>query len=56
MMSTLEVLVHLEDMLHMALTIINKQSQLLVQHGIETENGELEVSEKRFRADMEKWC
>lgn len=55
-MGTLRVIERLEEMLHLALEIINEQSELLEQHGIETESGELEEAEQKFRADMEKWC
>ena len=55
-MSYLRVIERLENMLRMALEIINEQSALLAQHGIETEAGKLEASKQQFRADMEKWC
>lgn len=55
-MSYLRVIERLEDMLHMALEIIDNQSTLLAQHGIETEDGKLEAAESKFRDDMEKWC
>lgn len=55
-MSHLRIIERLEDMLHLALEIINEQSALLAQHGIETESHELEDTEKQFREDMEKWC
>lgn len=55
-MSYLRVIERLEDMLHMALEIIDEQSALLSQHGIETEDGKLEAAEIQFREDMEKWC
>lgn len=46
----------LEDMLRTALEIIDEQSRLLAQHGIETEGGKLETKEQQFREDMERWC
>ncbi len=55
-MSYLRVIERLEDMLRMALEIIDEQSALLNQHGIITEDGKLEAAEQRFREDMEKWC
>ena len=55
-MSYLRVIERLEEMLHLALEIINEQSVLLAQHGIQTESGKLETEERRFRDDMEKWC
>ena len=55
-MSHLQVIARLEDMLRMALGIVNAQAQLLEQHGIETESGQLEAAEQQFREDMEKWC
>ena len=55
-MSHLRVIERLEEMLHMALEIINEQAALLEQHGIETESGKLEAEEQKFRDDMEKWC
>lgn len=55
-MSHLRVIERLEDMLRLALEIINEQSALLEQHGIETEGHKLEDAEKQFREDMEKWC
>ena len=41
-MSTLRVIERLEQMLHMALEIIDEQAALLNQHGIETDDGKLE--------------
>ena len=55
-MSYLRVIERLENMLHMALEIIDEQSKLLAQHGIETESVKLEAEEQRFREDMEQWC
>ena len=55
-MSELRVIERLEQMLHLALEIIDEQSALLNQHGIETDSGKLEAEERRFREDMEKWC
>ena len=55
-MSYLRVIERLEDMLRMALEIIDNQASLLAQHGIETEDGQLEAAEQKFREDMEKWC
>jgi hypothetical protein len=55
-MSNLRVIERLEDMLRMALEIIDEQSALLAQHGIETDSGKLEEEEQKFREDMEKWC
>ena len=55
-MSNLRVIERLEEMLHLALEIINEQSALLEQHGIETESGKLEEQEQKFREDMEIWC
>ena len=55
-MSNLRVIERLEDMLHMALEIIDEQTKLLQQHGIETESGKLEAAEQQFREDMEQWC
>lgn len=55
-MSYLRVIERLEDMLRMALEIIDNQASLLAQHGIETEDRRLEEAEQRFREDMEKWC
>ena len=55
-MSYLRVIERHEDMLHMALEIINEQSELLSQHGIETDCHKLEDAERKFREDMETWC
>lgn len=55
-MSHLQVIARLEDMLRMALDIINRQAELLAQHGIETEDGQLEAAERKLREDMEGWC
>lgn len=55
-MTYLRVIERLEDMLRMALEIIDEQSALLNQHGIETEGGKLEAAEQQFREDMERWC
>lgn len=55
-MSYLRVIERLEDMLRLALEIIDEQSALLAQHGIVTDSGKLEAEEQRFREDMEKWC
>jgi len=55
-MSYLRVIERLEDMLRMALEIIDEQAALLNQHGIETDTGDLERAEQKFREDMEKWC
>ncbi len=55
-MSHLRVIERLEDMLRMALEIINEQAKLLEQHGIETSGHQLEDAEQQFREDMEKWC
>lgn len=55
-MSTLRVIERLEQMLHMALEIIDEQAALLNQHGIETDDGKLEEAERQFRSDMKKWC
>lgn len=55
-MSYLRVIERLENMLHMALEIIDEQAALLQQHGIETESGKLEEEEQKFREDMETWC
>lgn len=55
-MSHLRVIERLEDMLRLALEIINEQSLLLAEHGIETEDHALEEAERRFRDDMERWC
>lgn len=54
-MSHLRVIERLEDMLRMALEIIDEQSKLLALHGIETEGGKLEAAEQQFRENMEKW-
>lgn len=54
-MSYLRVIERLEDMLRMALEIIDEQSKLLAQHEIETDGGKLEAAEQQFREDMEKW-
>ena len=43
-MSYLRVIERLENMLHEALEIIDEQSKILAQHGIETEDGKLEAS------------
>lgn len=55
-MSHLEIIARFEDMLRMALDIINRQAELLAQHGIETEDGQLEAAERKLREDMEGWC
>lgn len=55
-MTYLRVIERLEDMLRSALEIIDEQTALLQQHGIETEDGRLEEAEQKFREDMEKWC
>lgn len=55
-MSYLRVIERLENMLQLALEIIDEQSALLLQHGIVTDSGKLEAEEQRFREDMEKWC
>ena len=55
-MSNLRVIERLEDMLRIALEIIDKQAALLAMHGIETEDGKLEKAERQLREDMEKWC
>ena len=55
-MSNLRVIERLEDMLRMALEIIDEQAALLNQHGIVTDGGKLEEEERQFREDMEKWC
>ena len=54
-MSYLRVIERLENMLRMALEIIDEQSTLLAQHGIDTDGGKLESAEQQFRADMEQW-
>ncbi|MBQ6121730.1 MAG: hypothetical protein IJI59_08295 [Clostridia bacterium] len=54
-MSYLRVIERLENMLRMALEIIDEQSTLLAQHGIETDGGKLEAAEQQFREDMERW-
>ena len=55
-MIDMRIVGRLEDMLRIALEIIDKQSALLAMHGIETEDGKLEREERQFREDMEKWC
>ena len=55
-MTYLRVIERLEEMLHMALEIIDEQAALLNQHGIETDDGKLEEAERQFRSDIEKWC
>ena len=55
-MNYLRVIERLEDMLRTALEIIDNQASLLVQHGIITEDGQLEAAEQEFREDLEKWC
>lgn len=55
-MSHLRVIERLEDMLHLALEIIDEQSTLLAQHGIETSDHRLEEAEQKFREDMERYC
>ena len=55
-MSHLQVIAHLEDMLRQALEIINRQAELLELHGIETDDGQLEKAEIKFRKDVEGWC
>ena len=55
-MDNLRVIERLEDMLRMALEIIDEQAALLSQHGIVTDSGRLEDKEKQFQDDMEKWC
>ena len=55
-MSHLEIIARFEDMLREALEIINRQAELLALHGIETDSGELEAMEQKFRNDMEGWC
>lgn len=48
---------HLKDkMLHTALEIINRQSELLALHGIETDDGQQEKAEEQFRKDVEGRC
>lgn len=55
-MSQLDVIMHLEDMLRMALDIIHEQAELLHQHDIETEDGKLEAAEQEFLKRIEGWC
>ena len=55
-MSYLQTIQRLEEMLQLALEIIDEQSSILHQHDIETESGRLEAAEKRFREDMNKYC
>ena len=55
-MSHLQIIGRLEEMLRMSLEIINRQAELLAQHGIETDSGELEAAEQKLREDMEGWC
>lgn len=55
-MSYLQVIERLEEMLRMALEIIDEQCKLLKQHGIETDGRKLENAEQKFREDMKKWC
>lgn len=50
----LRVIERLEDMLRTALEIIDEQSALLAQHGIDTEGGKLEAAEQRFREDLKQ--
>ena len=54
--SHLQIIGRLEEMLRMSLEIINRQAELLAQHGIETDSGELEAAEQKLREDMEGWC
>lgn len=54
--SHLEIIARFEQMLRMALDIINRQAELLAMHGIETEDGQLEAAERKLREDMEGWC
>lgn len=51
-MGYLQIIQRLEEMLHMALEIIDKQTVILHQHGIETGD---EAAEQQFRADAEEW-
>lgn len=51
-MSYLRVIERLEDMLRTALEIIDEQSKLFHQHGIETDSGKLEADEQKFREDV----
>lgn len=50
------VIERLEHMLHLALDIISKQSALLAQHGIETDDGCLESDTSRLIDDARKTC
>ena len=55
-MSHLRVIERLEDMLRLALEIIDEQAALLNQHGIVTDGDDLEDRERKFREEMGKWC
>ena len=50
-MSDFQVIQNLEQMLRVALDIISKQSELLAQHGIETNDGCLESDTARLIDD-----
>ena len=52
-MSNLEVIERLCSMLDAAQEIVRAQADLLAQHGIETDNGELERTRARLLKDIE---
>lgn len=52
-MSHLEIIGHLCSMLDTAQKIIREQADLLAQHGIETDNGELERTRAQLLKDVE---
>lgn len=54
-MSYLQIIQRLEEMLRMALEIIDKQTVILHQHGIETDDRKLETARQKFQNDMEEW-
>ena len=54
-MSHLQVIARLEEMLRMALDIIEVQARLLAMHGIETKDGSLEAAREQLRDDAKEW-
>ena len=55
-MSNLEIIERLSSMLEQASCIIREQEALLLQHGIQTESGELEQQRQTLLEDIENYA
>lgn len=54
-MTYLRVIERLENLLRLAAEIIERQTEILTQNGIPTDEA-LQTLQERFKENMDKWC